>query len=256
MNAISKNCITTRILCAVAMAVAVEGCGEGAASVRIEEQTINPSRSGPREDPVGNNPAVRYQDGHLVLRHQPDPARARIWALMPDGVELHDAANGRKLAHIQLPEWLRVDESFNCAPDLALGPGGEVLVTSNVMPTIWRIDPVTFAVTRHELALDEDTGKDVGFTAMAYSAELAAYFAVSAMHGSLWRIDPLLKRAQKVTLSEPVPRACGLAALPRASNQRKSRFDSLCVRGGQNEWIVGLASSQRSGYVSARQCAG
>ena len=78
------------------------------------------------------------------------------------------------------------------------GPKGEAVVTSNVVSTLWRIDPQTLAVTEHPLALDADAGRDVGFSSLIYSPRHAAYFAVSGAHGSVWRIDTRLQRAQKV----------------------------------------------------------
>lgn len=75
-----------------------------------------------------------------------------------------------------------------------------------------------------------------------YSARDGAYFAVSELHGTLWRIDPLLRRAQKVALSEPVRGACSVSMQPQA---RASRFSRLTVDG----MTVNLAPDQRLAYV-------
>jgi len=143
------------------------------------------------------------------VRYQIDSARNRIWVLTGDGVILYDVTTPKKMA-ISLPDWVVVDKAYGCLPDLALGPKGEAVVTSNVVPTLWAIHPETLAVTVHPLALDADTDNDVGFSGLAYSAEHGAFFAVSYAHGSLWRIDPLFTRARKIDLSEPVRTACGL----------------------------------------------
>ena len=156
------------VLSVIAASMAVAGCDSDAASA-----DVRPS-----------------------LRYQMDAARGRLWALTKDGVELYDAATRRKVAQIALPGWIWVGEPYSCPPVLAVGPGGEALISSNVIPTLWRIDPITLEVSKHEPVLDEDEGKDIGFTGLAYSARQGAYFAVSAMHGSRWRIDPLLQRAQ------------------------------------------------------------
>ena len=42
--------------------------------------------------------------------------------------------------------------------------------------------------------VDADTDKDVGFSGLTYSERNGAYFAVSGLHGTLWRIDPLLRQ--------------------------------------------------------------
>ena len=86
---------------------------------------------------------------------------------------------------LPLPGWLLVDAPYSCPPDLALGPKGEALITSNILPTLWRIDPESLAVTVHPLLLDADTDKDVGFSALAYSPQHGAFIAASYAHGSL-----------------------------------------------------------------------
>ena len=101
---------------------------------------------------------------------------------------------------VKLPGWHWAHEPYACPPAIAIGPRGEALVTSNVLPVLWKIDPQTLAVTVHSLELDADSDKDVGFSGLVYSARDGAYFAVSELHGSLWRIDPLLRRAQKIAL--------------------------------------------------------
>lgn len=184
-------------------------------------------------------------------RYKIDSARNRVWVLTLDGVALYDV-KGEKRVAIVLPDWVQVGESYGCMPDLALGPAGEAVVTSNVLPRLWKIDAETLAVTVHPLALDADADKDVGFSALTYSAEEGAFFAMSDAHGSLWRIDRLLERAQKVELSEPIRGACALAARPRGVRQPVGRFAELCVRTPREIWDVGFAPSRRAAYVAAR----
>ena len=122
----------------------------------------------------------------------PATARDRAWQLTGDGV-----VAGKTL--VPIPGWVLAEAPYACAPELAIGPKGEAVITSNVVPTLWRVDPQTLAVTEHPLTLDADTDKDVGFTRLVYSPKHAAFFAVSRAHGSLWRIDTQLKRAQKIS---------------------------------------------------------
>lgn len=139
--------------------------------------------------------------------HEAGAARDRTWTVTRDGVLLQDRANpGTTL--VPLPDWLWAGAPYGCGPDLALGPKGEIVVTSDVLPTLWRIDPQTRAVSVHPLALDADADKDVGFSSISYSARHGTYFAVSHDHGSLWRIDPLLRRAQKTPLAAQLPNGC------------------------------------------------
>ena len=111
-------------------------------------------------------------------RYQVDSVRNRAWSLSPEGVFLVELSKPGKIA-IALPGWVWASEPYGCLPDLAVGPRGEAVITSNVVPTLWRIDPDTLAVSVHRLALDADNDKDVGFSALVYSREHEAFFAAS-----------------------------------------------------------------------------
>jgi hypothetical protein len=141
-------------------------------------------------------------------RSRTDAARRRIWWLTHEGVSVKDGAGPVK--RLQLPDWQWAGAPYGCLPDLALGPKGEAVVTSDVLPTLWRIDPETLAVSVHRPVLDTDADRDVGFSGLTWSPRHAAYFAVSHGQGSLWRIDPLLRSAQKTALSDPDQRSAYL----------------------------------------------
>ena len=174
------------VLGVVAMTVAISGCDSDAAS-----------RSVPRTSVVESISHSWYRDERPILRHQNDAARSRQWVLTADGVELYELSTGEHLAQIALPDWLWVGRQFASPPDLAIGPRGEAVISSNVVPTLWRIDPVTLVASKHDLALEDDSGRDIGFTALTYSTRQGAYFAFSSSHGSMWRIDTLFRRAQR-----------------------------------------------------------
>jgi hypothetical protein len=186
-----------------------------------------------------------------ALRFQKDGAGGRGWLLTRNGVAVLDLGTRRTIARVPLPGWTWADEAYSCPPDLALGPKGEALVSSNVVPTLWRVDPVTLAVSRHELTVDAHGDKDVGFTGLVYASAQGAFFAVSQF-GALWRIDPLLRRAQKIELSAPIAGACGVAV--RTARNGFNRFFGLCVSGPQGGWTVHLAPDRRSGYVLGQPC--
>ena len=187
-------------------------------------------------------------------RYRVDPERSRVWLLAREGVFVYDLSRPQRVP-VPLPGWLSVDAPYSCPSDLALGPKGEALITSNTLPTLWRIDPESLAVTVHPLLLDADTDKDVGFSALAYSAQHGAFIAASYVHGSLWKIDPLLERAQKISLSAPVREACGLAVRPRGSQSALSRLADLCVHTPHGGWSVILTPDWRSAQVSFAPCA-
>lgn len=138
------------------------------------------------------------------LRTVHDASRNRTWLLQPDGVYL----NGKRF---ELPGWIHAGEPYACGPALAVDAQGAAVVSSDVVPVLWRIDPLKSQVTTHPLVLDADADKDVGFSSLTYAPDQGVFFAVSSVYGSLWRIDPLLRRAQKIPLSAPVAKACELA---------------------------------------------
>jgi len=183
------------------------------------------------------------------FRYRPQPELARAWVIDGDTLFLEEARKPRRA--IKLADWKWAGEPYACAPDIAIGPRGEVVVTSNVLPVLWKIDPYTLAVSMHRLQLDGDTDKDVGFSGIAYSERNGAYFAVSEHHGSVWRIDPLLRRAQKIALAGPIRSACAVSV---QRQERASLFSRLCVHGRAESWLVHLAADQRSAYVQAAGC--
>jgi hypothetical protein len=172
-------------------------------------------------------------------------AAEQTWVLDVEGVYLQQPGKAR--VAVNLPEWHWAHEPYACPPAIAIGPSGEAVVTSNVLPVLWKIDPQTLAVSVHTLDLDADSDKDVGFSGLVYSARDNAYFALSELHGTLWRIDPLLRRAQKIALSEPARGACALS-MQREEGRR--RFTRLCLQGKS----VNLAPDQRSAYVQSAGC--
>jgi hypothetical protein len=189
------------------------------------------------------------------LRSQVDTARDRVWVLTRSGVQVYDLRSGLKTRDIALPDWSWAGAPYGCTPDLVLGPSGDALISSDTMPTLWRVDGITMRVSRHELVLDDDKGRDVGFSGLAYSAKQGAFFGVSCSHGSLWRIDPLLTRAQKIPLSAPLTGASGLSLEPRSAQQKSIRLAGFCTRTAGGGRTINLAPDQRSGYVHEKACA-
>jgi hypothetical protein len=146
------------------------------------------------------------------IRHQLDSERNRVWLLTGEGVAIYDAAAPEKVLRVPLPGWQFAGEPYGCLPDLALGPKGEAVISSDVVPVLWRIDPQSLAVTRHELQLDADIDKDVGFTFLTYLPGPAEFLAVSGLHGTVWRIDPQLRQAHKMSYQVPRKKNCGTRA--------------------------------------------
>jgi hypothetical protein len=151
--------------------------------------------------------ASPQEDKLQVLRIREDPERNRLWLLDPNAVSLYDNRSGKLLQRIVLPGWIHFRKEFGCPPDLALDPSGAVFVTSNVLPVLWRIDPVQLEVTVLDIALDADQDKDVGFTGLAFAAD-GIFIAANAIYGTLWHIDLRASSAQKLASYTPVRGAC------------------------------------------------
>lgn len=181
-----------------------------------------------------------------------DAPRNHLWVLQQDAVYLHDATTRALKKRFELPGWMHVDEAYACAPALAIDAQGAAVVSSNIVPILWRIDPRKSEVSTHHLTLDADNDKDVGFSGLTYAADQGVFFAVSSVYGTLWRIDPLLRRAQKIPLSAPIKDACGLAV----ERLKSRRTLVLCVRAGQGGLTIHLAPDQRSAYVRSDPCLG
>jgi hypothetical protein len=230
------NAVAVRTFFLAVFIGSIAGCDGGVAPPQAAKSATDPARSQPPE-----------------LRYQVDPARKRVWFLSRDGVFVYEVGTPHKVV-VPLPDWLWVGTHHSCLPDLALGPKGEAVITSNILPTLWRIDPETLAVSVHPLALDADTEKDVGFSALVYSPTHQAFFAVSDLHGSLWRIDPQFRKAEKIMLSAPIPETCGLTLQLRVAQRKTVRPVGLCARAPRADWAVDFSPDQRSAYVSTAWC--
>jgi hypothetical protein len=202
--------------------------------------------------PQASHGAAAPPNQPVQLRYQVDPARNRVWSLTDQGVFLHASATLERV-QVHLPGWQWAGSPYGCPPDLALGPNGKAVITSDILPTLWRIDAESLAVSVHSPIVDADADKDFGFSALAYSPEQGAWFAVG-LHGSLWRIDRLFTRAQKIALSAPLPKACGVAGDSRSASLRPSRLTGLCLRTAQGSWVIELSPDQRSAYARAAPC--
>jgi hypothetical protein len=127
-----------------------------------------------------------------------DLAHNRRWVLREDALTVYDHMNGRRLRHIILPDWVLAGPKDGCAPDIVLDASGAALVSSNVLPVLWRIDPRRFQITRIALELETDTDKEVGFTGLSFSPD-GQLLAAGATFPSLWRIDLGTGRASRTS---------------------------------------------------------
>jgi hypothetical protein len=242
----------SKCILALLAAAHLAACDSGLGPVKAgESAALQGSVSAPAAQAV---PQAWYQGELPILRFRMDEARERGWILTRMGVLVFDLKSRQTMRYVPLPDWHWAGQPFGASPELALGPAGEALITSDILPTLWRVDATTLRVSTHELVLDEDGDKDVGFSGLAYSAQHGAFFAVSPLHGSLWRIDPLLRRGQKIALSAPLAGAAALSVLPRVEQGKGSGRSVLCARTAHGDWVIQLAPDQRVGYAVAQPC--
>lgn len=129
-----------------------------------------------------------------------DLAHNRRWVLREHSLTVYDHMNGRRLRHIILPDWVVAGPRDGCAPDMVLDSSGAALVSSNVLPVLWRVDPQRFQVARIALELDADTDKEVGFAGLSPAGD-GVLIAAGATFESLWRLD--LRSATASKLATP-----------------------------------------------------
>lgn len=198
--------------------------------------------------------APHWKEAFPALRIQVDTRRNRVWVLNFDAVYLYDIPKRRLIKRIDLPSWIVASDVAICAPDLALAPSGSALVTSNVMPAIWEIDPRKLTIRKHNISLNADNDKDVGFTGIAFDRSGRGLYGVSSAHGSAWRIDLATGKAHKIRLSEPIPGACGVTVQDREIAKTKGTAPVLCVSGTRIDWRVELNPDTRSGRTIPVPC--
>jgi hypothetical protein len=160
------------------------------------------------KEPPSRSQLMKWDEVSSGFRFQLDEKRGRVWVAKQDAIYVYDTGKRSLVRRIGLSGWMFVAAPYNCGPDLALLPSGNVLVTSDILPIIWKIHPETFAVRRYELQLDADNGKDVGFSALAYRGEAQQLIGYSGQLGSFWQIDLRSLRAYKLHTSSPAYGAC------------------------------------------------
>src|SRR5262245_1593139 len=164
--------------------------------------------------PVARAEGPRMEEALPALRVQVDAPRNLAWVLNRDAVYVYDLPKKTLIKRIELPGWLVAGEAFSRGPDLALAPTGAALVTSNVVPTIWEINPEDLTVRQHRLSLDADLDKDVGFTGLAFGPDGRDLIGTSSVLESTWKIDLAAGTAHKLRVSSTGTVATNTRTLP------------------------------------------
>jgi len=222
----------------VLVSLLVPGCGEGTPSP-ANSATFRHQRPDIRLDyPMGLTTAL-------------DRRVDRLWLVGDDAAYLFDARSKRKLGRVQLDGWIFIRPPYGCAPAILIRESGAVLVSSNVVPMIWEVDPIRLAATRHPVLLVSDDGKDVGITGLAQSGNGRIVFGTNGV-GTLWRVDTETWTAYPIHLDRPLPPGGCLVSIREATDARDPV--ALCVHSDGEGSLVILDSQFRRGMVVANSC--
>lgn len=89
---------------------------------------------------------------------------------------------------VVLAGWINVHPPHAEPPACVVEPRGSVLVSSNVVPDLWRIDPATGGVDRLPIHLVDHPDREVGFSELEMVTPRVLK-AKNAIDGTPWRID-------------------------------------------------------------------
>jgi hypothetical protein len=127
-------------------------------------------------------------DNAAIIAVKQDGARGSTWILGHDALYLYQPAAPATIKRFGLPNWRYVTRAFACPPDVAIGPDGVVIVSSNIEPTLWRVDPGGTVAVEIPVQRIDRPAEDMGFTDLEVSPA-GTVWARGAADRSRWRID-------------------------------------------------------------------
>lgn len=154
----------------LASLVAICGCDSAA---RMPTAAVVPSA------------VIQPFDAPDVLLVKTDAARDRVWVMRLDEIDVYDGRTRQLMRRISLPSWSVADL---CGPGIAFDPSGSALVSHNLEPKLWRVDPNASEVQEHTIRLIGGEKLDVGFGTIVFGSDGSLYGVASSGH-SVWRID-------------------------------------------------------------------
>ena len=126
-----------------------------------------------------------------------DEPRDRTWILGTDAVYLHERGISTPPRRFALPGWIYLKPPYAREPDLLVEPGGTVIVSSNIMSRLWRIDADAASTEELDIALQPGSDRDFGFSALEMMGH-GALRATSSTDRSRWQIDLAARSASRV----------------------------------------------------------
>jgi hypothetical protein len=187
-----------------------------------------------------------------ALRIRADAERHRLWVLTLEYVYVYDTKTRKLIRRIRLPNWSVAN--FMCPPDMALNQGGTAFVSNNVQPRLVQISPVNFQKKELQLRIISKKGEwEIGFGALAFGSD-GTLFALTALAGSLFKIDLASRNAKEIVLSQPLAGACALMNSGQSHPRTQHRAASLCVGLGSRSRRVDISSDLTRGDVTNESC--
>ena len=202
-------------------------------------------------------------------RIRADLQRNRYWVLGDDHVSVHDAVNRKLIRQIKLPG--RNVADFVAYPDMVLDRTGAALVSSNITPMLWHIDPDSFNVTRIDIKLQTRENWDTGFSGLAYTAD-GALFGVTSFASSLWLLNISEAKATPIEPANPASNSMAITipiaipiAIPisiphalrvayQATPDATSIKPYLCIAGADRSIRIELSIDNRRARIVDTAC--
>lgn len=142
-----------------------------------------------------------------VLSTRTDTARGRVWVLGPEDLRVYDAATHKLVRRVVLPGWSMA--RYECRPDLALDASGSAIVSSNIVPNLWRVDAQNFRVSEKAIRLEGQESWDIGFGPITLAGDGTVY-ALTSNGMSLWKVAPEASSAVRLETYLPPVKRCVL----------------------------------------------
>ncbi len=243
---IASKAMVASICAQFILAAALAGCVNSVPPVAAD--TASPRHD--ESNVVQKDAHGEHADSYRI---RVDIQRGRYWVLGNDDVSVYSVSDKRLIRKIVLPGWNVA--GFLGLPDMALDRTGTAMISSNIVPMLWRIDPDSFKVTRIDITLQTKEKWDVGFTGLAFAAD-GTLFGMTAMTSSLWTIEPDKGKATPIELSvlAPVRGEHTLWVSYRAIPGVPSVKPTLCIASTEGPLRVELSADYRSGRISNQAC--
>jgi len=145
-----------------------------------------------------------------ALRTTLDVARGYRWELGAGTVSLY-AIGGELIRQVRLPGAFFSGSRESCRPGMLVASRtGELIVSSNATPRLWRVHPTRLELRVYDIELATDWDKDFGFAGLTWGPSEKIVYATNAVMRTAWRID--LETERGIPLTAPAPEQAAMPA--------------------------------------------